>query len=588
LGRMFGSDGGLDAWCTYRLFQAAYLPTVYFGLEFVTDFSSYVKRIQIHVNDCLRSLFRCPIKLANNILLAEFGTPPVHIQGRYLQRRCYSRMINYRYCDAHPWFGAIRGDWEVAGMMAYPMSSDKTATTVPSFNVSEDKELAARKFYDAYEDAVLVPDLLLIYTDGSKSDKGTAVAWTTEECGMTEGARAFATPSTWSIVECEIFAIVAALRDVRLDFDGMIIIFSDCIPAIMCVARMESEGESAGMWEVLTPLFNRFSAVRICWIPGHNGIAGNVMSDAMAKKAVGGVLHARNWAGVVLGLGHAMIARELRAAEWSHWHTSEGHGYYDRTPKKPRHLRGLSRLDHYVLLRLRSGTDVVGHDGCQNADDRFHLTTCGKYLVKRRRFPTLFNDKRIAEWRDWWQSHFNLGMGIPSEHMDNDGVITVCGNPFQRTVTQLVDGTLTLVNLSENCLRCLREKCLGDGACRLPLTYIPSKWYWDSGDQVCGACNARVMEMGGHWNRKPGCASATKTLFWDRMRRDWDSMEDIWRRSLTIRWSLAEMRCVSCVCGKVFSPVNAGIIAHLRTSFGDRCLTTIRMRMEDWMFGDAD
>jgi len=80
-------------------------------------------------------------------------------------------------------------------MLAYPMLSDKIATTVPSFNVSNGKELAARKFYAAYEDAVLVPDLLMIYTDGLKSDKGTVVAGTTEECGMTEGARAFATPS---------------------------------------------------------------------------------------------------------------------------------------------------------------------------------------------------------------------------------------------------------------------------------------------------------------------------------------------------------------------------------------------------------
>jgi len=158
----------------------------------------------------------------------------------------------------------------------------------------------------------------MIYTDGSKSDKGTAVAWTTEECGMTEGARAFGTTSSWSIVECEMFAILAALRDVRSDFHGMVIIFSDCIPAIMCIAHMEPEGESPGMWDVLTPLFNRFSAIRICWIPGHYEIAGNEMSDAKAKEAVGGVMHNRNWAGVVLGLGHAMIAREHRAAEWSH------------------------------------------------------------------------------------------------------------------------------------------------------------------------------------------------------------------------------------------------------------------------------
>jgi len=174
------------------------------------------------------------MKLATNIMLAEFGTPPVNIQGRYLQRQCNSRMINYRYCDDHPWFGAIRGDWEVDGMLAYPMWSDKSAATVPSFNVSKGKELAARLFYEAYKVAVLVPDLLMVYTDGSQSDKGTAVPCTTEESGMTEGARAFGTPSTSTIVECETFAIIAALRDVKSEFHSRIIIFSDWIPAITC------------------------------------------------------------------------------------------------------------------------------------------------------------------------------------------------------------------------------------------------------------------------------------------------------------------------------------------------------------------
>jgi len=524
LGRRFGSDGGLDAWCTYRLFQAAYLPTVYYGLEFVTDFSSYVKRIQVHVNDCLRSLFRCPLKLANNIMLAEFGTPPVHIQGRYLQRRCYSRMINYRYCDDHPWFGSIRGDWEVEGMLAYPMLSEEVATTVPSFNVSKGKELAKRLFYEAYEDAVLIPDLLMIYTDGSKCDRGTAVAWTTEECGMTEGAKAFATPPTWSIVECEIFAIIAALRDVHSDYHGMIIIFSDCIPAIMCIAQMVPEGESTGMWDVLTPLFNQFSAVRVCWIPGHCGIAGNEMSDVKAKEAVGGVLHTRNWAGVVLGLGHAIIAGELRAAEWSHWHKAEGHDYYDRSPRKPRHLRGLSRLDHYILLRIRSGTGVVGHDGCRGANDRFHLTFCDRYLVKRPRFPTLFNDKRIPEWRDWWQSHFNLGLGIPSEHEDNDGVVTVCGNPFQWTVTQLINGTLSLFHLGapdSRCTRCLLKNCDGGDKCMLPVRFVSPggggrrvalTWWPDVGP--CGECGSSAKIFCAHLLWFPGCALHYFVPFW--------------------------------------------------------------------------
>jgi len=81
-------------------------------------------------------------------------------------------------------------------MLAYPMSSDEVATTVPTFCVTKGKELAAKQFHEAYEDTVLVPDLLMIYTDGSKSNEGTAVAWMTEECGMTVGPKGFATPST--------------------------------------------------------------------------------------------------------------------------------------------------------------------------------------------------------------------------------------------------------------------------------------------------------------------------------------------------------------------------------------------------------
>jgi len=142
------------------------------------------------------------------------------------------------------------------------MLSDKVATTIPTFSVMNGKVLAKKQFYDAYEEAVLEPDLLIIYTDGSKSNEGTAVAWTTEEYGMTEGARPFATPSTWSIVECEIFAIVAALRDIRSEFHGKVNLFSNCVPAIMYIEQMESEGKSTGMWETLTPLFNRVS--RVC------------------------------------------------------------------------------------------------------------------------------------------------------------------------------------------------------------------------------------------------------------------------------------------------------------------------------------
>ena len=225
----------------------------------------------------------------------------------------------------------------------------------------------------------------------------------------------------------------------------------------------------------MTPGLNRFSPVRICWIPGHYGIAAQEMSDAKGKEAVGGPLHVRNWAAVVLGLSHAMIARELRMAEWTHWHDSDGHGYYNRSPIKPRHLRGLSRLDHYMVLRIRSGAGVTRHDRCPGVDDRLHLVSCDRYFAKRASFPTLFNNKRVPDLRDWWQSHFNRGLGVPSEHKDNDCVVTVWGNPFQQTVTQLINGTLSLFHLGvpdSRCTRCLFKSCDGGDRCLLPARFV--------------------------------------------------------------------------------------------------------------------
>jgi len=66
-----------------------------------------MKEIQHPINDTIRSLFRTPIMLANNIMLAEAGTVPVHIQGQYLRERCYARFINYGSCSTFPLHGCI-------------------------------------------------------------------------------------------------------------------------------------------------------------------------------------------------------------------------------------------------------------------------------------------------------------------------------------------------------------------------------------------------------------------------------------------------------------------------------------------------
>ena len=125
---------------------------MYYGLEFLTGYAQYVKRIQVHINDCLRSLFRTPPRLANNILLAECGVAPVHITGGYLRQRCFSRMINRRYCDDHPWFRAVRNDWGNERMQPFPQYSDAVLGRHFGFRICASKDAAAAWHRDWLED----------------------------------------------------------------------------------------------------------------------------------------------------------------------------------------------------------------------------------------------------------------------------------------------------------------------------------------------------------------------------------------------------------------------------------------------------
>ena len=237
-------------------------------------------------------------------------------------------------------------------------------------------------------------------------------------------------------------------------------------------------------------------------------------------------------------------------------------------------------------MRVRSSTGVSGHDECPGVDDRFHLLSCDRYLAKRPRFPTLFNDKRVPEWRDWWQSHFNLGMGIPREHQDNDGVVTVCGNPFQRTVTQLINGTLSLFHLGapdSRCTRCMLKSCNGSNKCKLPLKFtggggrrVALKWWPNAGP--CEKCSASAKIFQDPLPQFPGCALHYFVPFWRNIMNCWDDLPVIDRNTTALQWWTAQPN--TCVCDWT-SPKVVG--DHLRLRGGQSCLERIVDMFADWV-----
>src|SRR5207253_10098767 len=127
----------------------------------------------------------------------------------------------------------------------------------------------------------------------------------------------------------------------------------DLVSGLLLIENMMSEGSLGEMVVVMGPLLNGVTTVGFGWVPGHMGILGNEVVDQRAKSSVGQQLRPVLWDGVSFGIGHAALAQELRKEEWETWHGREGHEYYARGPRPPRHLRGLSRMDSYVLLRVR-------------------------------------------------------------------------------------------------------------------------------------------------------------------------------------------------------------------------------------------
>lgn len=197
----------------FRLIQAAYIPTVCYGLEFVTGYSPYVKRIQIHVNDCIRHLYRMLLRLATNVMLADTGITPVHIQGAYLQKRCYARMINYGYGRDMPWWGCIRNGWG-DGMNISPlmMESNQLLTIPPAFDNTIDMDKAkGTTAHSLIVDAKRDSDDVCIYTDASKHRGGVGCAWVSFQRGLADTPRRRRLPNDYNIVEAELMGMLGAL-----------------------------------------------------------------------------------------------------------------------------------------------------------------------------------------------------------------------------------------------------------------------------------------------------------------------------------------------------------------------------------------
>jgi len=275
------------------------------------------------------------------------------------------------------------------------------------------------------------------------------------------------------------FEILSLLRDILALSPRDVLVLSDSQVPVKALRDMECSGTSSGIWPAFAPLISQIPNLMIRWIPGHMRILGNEITDWLAKKACELALEPGRFQDADFGFGCYACIREQQLAQWRLWHTEQGHIYYRGTPQDFKHQRRLTRLDLFAIIRIRSGTGMVGHDECYGSDGRHHWTTYDRYADGRPASNTLYDNSKIGTSVDWIRKHDMLGLGIPSNTCRCGNINVAFSNPFDGTACIVYNGRRIVVDVAPPTYRCDDcNLCHSSAGCSLPALKIAHSYYF--------------------------------------------------------------------------------------------------------------
>ena len=300
------------------------------------------------------------------------------------------------------------------GYTCYPfwdIQNIKTSLNIHTLtkNIDDDrtiKEIAVREINTTWGTA------LHVYSDGSMDKKFGHVG-----CSFVVPAfkysHGFRLPGEASILSAELVAILVALEWVDEIKPNDVVIFSDCMSAIISLGKFNSDNKIVcDIQRTCLSLASQGIQIEIVWVPGHVGVSGNEWADVTAKKA-----STRTIIDIPLGLNmselktiHKIQMIQDWQEQWNKYNTQNTFKTIQKTVKMNMYDYDVTKDMEILFRRLRLGKcyflnqylyNINKHnDGlcatCRVMEDvRHFLLECTRYKRQREELKRVLQDEDI-------------------------------------------------------------------------------------------------------------------------------------------------------------------------------------------------